>query len=213
MVQRCGISVIILLSLIVVTPYGAVSLFLWSFLAVLNSLCLVAMFLKSDLIAKITRFARKPMVIVASVISLFWIVSVVAYVRVPYTQGKAWSIGGGNVMHEEITGVRRLTLVPTARLAWAGILAGGFGFSSGQWKDGGGSLTQYWAVWPLAVALVVPTMFCWWHGGSHMFQSSNCSRCGYSLHGLTAPRCPECGRPFERKDVPELREQERANEA
>ncbi len=26
-----------------------------------------------------------------------------------------------------------------------------------------------------------------------------CQRCGYSLTGLTEPRCPECGQPFEPK--------------
>ncbi len=31
----------------------------------------------------------------------------------------------------------------------------------------------------------------------------NCARCDYSLTGLTGPRCPECGQPFEPKgDVP-----------
>lgn len=27
-----------------------------------------------------------------------------------------------------------------------------------------------------------------------------CLCCGYRLHGLTEPRCPECGTPFERKE-------------
>jgi hypothetical protein len=32
---------------------------------------------------------------------------------------------------------------------------------------------------------------------------SRCRRCGYSLTGLTEPRCPECGQPFEPKgDAP-----------
>ena len=26
----------------------------------------------------------------------------------------------------------------------------------------------------------------------------NCRKCGYLLHGLSEPRCPECGLPFER---------------
>src|SRR5437870_2533200 len=28
----------------------------------------------------------------------------------------------------------------------------------------------------------------------------NCPQCGYSLFGLSEPRCPECGRPFEVTD-------------
>lgn len=26
---------------------------------------------------------------------------------------------------------------------------------------------------------------------------TTCVHCGYSLHGLTVPRCPECGQPFD----------------
>jgi hypothetical protein len=26
---------------------------------------------------------------------------------------------------------------------------------------------------------------------------THCTKCGYPLHGLSEPRCPECGRPFE----------------
>ena|GEM_PF-5178637 len=33
-----------------------------------------------------------------------------------------------------------------------------------------------------------------------------CPECAYNLHGLTVPRCPECGFRFEWSDLPELRE-------
>ena len=35
------------------------------------------------------------------------------------------------------------------------------------------------------------------------FRRGHCHRCGYDLTGLTEPRCPECGQPFEPKgDAP-----------
>jgi hypothetical protein len=30
---------------------------------------------------------------------------------------------------------------------------------------------------------------------------SHCGECGYDLHGLREPRCPECGTPFDPKEV------------
>lgn len=33
-----------------------------------------------------------------------------------------------------------------------------------------------------------------------------CARCAYSLRGLTEPRCPECGNPFNPADLEELAE-------
>jgi len=30
-----------------------------------------------------------------------------------------------------------------------------------------------------------------------VYPSGHCAKCGYNLHGLTEPRCPECGKSFE----------------
>ena len=35
-----------------------------------------------------------------------------------------------------------------------------------------------------------------------------CLKCGYSLHGLTEPRCPECGTPFEMSKLKEADSQQ-----
>ena len=35
------------------------------------------------------------------------------------------------------------------------------------------------------------------------FDALRCQHCGYSLHGLAEPRCPECGRPFD-PNIPSL---------
>ena len=51
------------------------------------------------------------------------------------------------------------------------------------------------------VAVLLPTLFVWWFVPKH--RPGHCQRCGYDLTGLTEPRCPECGQPFEAKgDAP-----------
>jgi hypothetical protein len=39
--------------------------------------------------------------------------------------------------------------------------------------------------------------------GRHEHPAGICARCGYDLRGLTEPRCPECGTPFEKADAQE----------
>ncbi len=42
-----------------------------------------------------------------------------------------------------------------------------------------------------------------WLGRGRASPPGHCQRCGYDLTGLTEPRCPECGQPFEAKgDAP-----------
>jgi len=45
-------------------------------------------------------------------------------------------------------------------------------------------------LWPPAPVPAMP---------AHPPPVPRCVRCGYSLRGLTVPRCPECGKPFDRR--------------
>lgn len=61
-----------------------------------------------------------------------------------------------------------------------------------------------WVIVPLPLMLfvvAVPTCLVWWFGPKPI-KPGHC-RCGYDLTGLTEPRCPECGLPFEpQSDAP-----------
>ena len=84
---------------------------------------------------------------------------------------------------------------------------------------------SHWPDWPVALRMdlgimpLVPYGLCWFavimivgmtsRGIAHsrhvrMDRSTppdTCLKCGYLLHGLPEPRCPECGEPFEPPDV------------
>lgn len=52
----------------------------------------------------------------------------------------------------------------------------------------------------LFLAAVAPLSIIAWHRGSAIGRPKApgfCQACGYVLHGLTEPRCPECGTPFD----------------
>lgn len=52
----------------------------------------------------------------------------------------------------------------------------------------------------LAIVIPVSIIGCYRGAPSRAFkQPGLCSNCGYPRHGLTEPRCPECGTPFEPK--------------
>jgi hypothetical protein len=54
----------------------------------------------------------------------------------------------------------------------------------------------------LFLAVVVPLSIIACYRGAPIRQSRRpglCPTCGYPLHGLTEPRCPECGTPFDPK--------------
>ncbi len=58
-------------------------------------------------------------------------------------------------------------------------------------------------LWLLLLVLAAPTAYLWHRDRRFRFPSGHCQQCGYNLHGLTEPRCPECGTGFEpRGDAP-----------
>lgn len=52
---------------------------------------------------------------------------------------------------------------------------------------------------PMLIAPVVFVALFWRFTPTRTKNQPICSTCGYNLHGLTEPRCPECGTPFERE--------------
>ena len=55
--------------------------------------------------------------------------------------------------------------------------------------------------WPVAGAAFVATFLCIYYPFEKIVlldrRSFCCHKCGYELEGLTEPRCPECGTPFD----------------
>jgi len=61
----------------------------------------------------------------------------------------------------------------------------------------------------MPTAMILSPLFLWWlwivprlyakHLRKLMVEHGVeiCIKCGYDLHGLTEPRCPECGTPFD----------------
>lgn len=56
---------------------------------------------------------------------------------------------------------------------------------------------------PMWLILGTPLVFLLFYAGFTLYARcrpkhphDRCTRCGYSLYGLTLPRCPECGEPF-----------------
>ncbi len=49
--------------------------------------------------------------------------------------------------------------------------------------------------------LVISVVSHVWHRARlhRRFPSDHCQKCGYNLEGLTEPRCPECGTPFDER--------------
>ena len=65
-----------------------------------------------------------------------------------------------------------------------------------------GAGAPFWAlacvmvIWPASALISGPLRR--WRRRRH----GHCAKCGYDLHGLTEPRCPECGREFQLEAAP-----------
>lgn len=53
----------------------------------------------------------------------------------------------------------------------------------------------------ICLALLVPLSIHTWRAAPQDAHPGQCRTCGYLLYGLTEPRCPECGTPFDPTDL------------
>lgn len=103
-----------------------------------------------------------------------------------------------------------------AVIAWAFLLCPLLGIGGGLLSAviGGYVRLQSWGwIWddvkslPVVIPIVLSIPFVLWIRREHIEQSLReqlirrghpiCTECGYDLKGLTDPRCPECGTPFD----------------
>ena len=78
----------------------------------------------------------------------------------------------------------------------------GYGRISKAWSDGSflkrvSLRSPYWFVFLLLTFCVSCYSWFWIYRPYSRLRSGKCLSCGYNLHGLTEPRCPECGTPFD----------------
>jgi len=52
-----------------------------------------------------------------------------------------------------------------------------------------------WPIAPLVVPAIASGVTVWWLGPRRTTNANECASCGYSLAGIAAPVCPECGSP------------------
>ena len=74
------------------------------------------------------------------------------------------------------------------------------GWRPKSWVDAGttaiGLCWWYISVWPVFLAIAVPTAVLWWvdrPGRRRRSRTRYCRKCGYNLTGNVSGRCPECG--------------------
>ncbi|UCE61576.1 MAG: hypothetical protein JSU63_07460 [Phycisphaerales bacterium] len=123
---------------------------------------------------------------------LLWLVSIAAYVRLPFAPRLAWAVGGGNLIRQTGVDFEGKPLALTVRWAWSGVTAGEFGSSSASWGRGRTANATYCAIWPALIALVLPAVILW-VGYPKRYPAGSCQKCGYDLTGNVSRICPECG--------------------
>lgn len=89
---------------------------------------------------------------------------------------------------------RRAVLVGIVHCAMFGLLVALIGVTG--WSP---SEAQYPFLWigAVYVGTIIPLSVHAWRGAPPTHHPFECRKCGYLLYGLTEPRCPECGTPFE----------------
>ena len=192
MIRRIIAYVLLLVALFMLFPYGVSALFVCLPFVAFVAYVLVAVALPRVRRSRATRRFKRFAAVVSIVAVTGWLVSVVAYVRIPCGVGSAWCVGGGNFIRQKGVSFEGSPLTFTARWAWSGCAAGRFGSSSAWWMNGRVANAEYWAVWPLVIAVVIPTAILWVLD-TKRHPLGACQSCGYDLTGNTSGVCPECG--------------------
>jgi len=122
-----------------------------------------------------------------------WALSLMVYVRIPYSSARAWAVGEGAFIHH--SGVdfdggplrTRARWEPSDRVWELGNT-----ITMMSWSGGRVGIVEYYPVWPFAIALTLPTAALWIMR-RRRFAAGHCQICGYDLTGNVSGVCPECG--------------------
>jgi len=143
----------------------------------------------------LTRLVRNGVVAASAAILLFWVISAVAYVRVPYTPTRAVALGEGNFIHH--TGVASSGTPLTFTATWSQTidLFGSSGGFDASWGKGKVAHSRHVPIWRSALALAVSAVvLCLF--ARRCPPATGCQCCGYNLRGNVSGVCPECGTPI-----------------
>jgi hypothetical protein len=193
MIRRIVAYVFIVFALFALFPYGVdAPLFCVPFIAFL-AFVLVAVACPTVRTSRLVLAFKRGGIIGSLLITLVGLASMVAYVRITCGPNKAYAIGAGNFIRQSGFDFSGGPLTSAASWSWHGLAFGHFGTSSATWGGGRVSSAEYWAIWPLLIALVIPTMILWILDPLR-FPVGHCQTCGYNLTGNTSGVCPECGK-------------------
>ena len=142
-----------------------------------------------------TRAVRLSATTATCVVLALWLVSIMAYVCVPYAPTRAIGFGSGSfiVRHGCDSSGNPLRF----QAEWTPVRFGA-GCSSMRWYSPGKGNTSvyYYAIWPALVALLIPSAVLWLLV-PRPIPPGHCQKCGYDLTGNVSGRCPECGTAIE----------------
>lgn len=180
-----------------VWPYAVEQIPLWVVLVSLIAYTLAATIFTKIMQWRLTRFARVSVLVASITTILLWLISSVAYVRLPYVPSRAVAIGSGSFIHHK--GVSNAGTPLTFMAHWIPTtrLLGDWGSSELFLRKGKSSASSFISIWPLVIALVIPTALLWLFV-PRQYPAGHCQNCGYNLTGNTSGVCPECGAQMER---------------
>ena len=186
----------LLIAIVAALPYRDEHALGWWMLYCPTAYALVTVIFTTIRRWRLTHFVRMTGAIASVTVVVLWAVSIVAYVRVPYAQGRAVAIGAGNFIHQ--TGVTFSNTPLTLTASWLSTanLLGSWGSSSGSFGMGRVAFSDYIPIWPSAIALAIPTAVLCLLIPRH-YPAGHCQNCGYNLTGNVSGVCPECGTKVE----------------
>ena len=192
MERRIVACVALLVALVVAGPLGAQHTAVWAVL-----ICFIAYVLATVSVTTVrrwnlTRSVRNAAVVASLTILVLWVISVVAYVRLPYAPKRAVAVGRGNFIHHTGVSIAGTPLTLTATWSPTTDVLGEWATSSASWGNGRVAYSSYIPIWPLAVAVALPTAVLWLVV-PRRYPAGHCQECGYNLTGNVSGVCPECG--------------------
>lgn len=174
-------------------PYGSECIPVFAVLTCLIAYALATVAVTTIRRWRLTRLARNAAFVVSIIVTVFWLISAVAYVRVPYAPKRAVAIGGGSFIYHSGVSIDGTPLTFTAHWVPTNGLFGNLGTSFAFWGKGKAAFSSFTPIWPSAMALAVVTAVLWLFI-PRRYPACHCQNCGYNLTGNVSGICPECGK-------------------